>query len=517
MSRGTVPKDPVDPCAATIRPGRSDLVGPGASSSSMRLGPPAKAPPGRAQPAAPPARAARPPDLLAPHLPPETGPKGQPSGPPDLLAPHLPPTTRPPSLRPPDLLAPHLPRDAGPQDPPATAPLAPLSAQCPACSLHALVAVHLRRGSNGRWRQLGARERPGPGDLTLDTCPICFGVWLDQGELDQLGDADVDPAFLKTMVGRSAGRMCPRGHGFMNEHLLPGMLKTPVDRCPRCRGLWLDGDERHALARSSTPSGQEDAKIQLAKRGVLWAAQVLTQLPIEVDNPRRGIPWVVLGLGVLLLGCYVASVLGLVYAREYALVAGKVLAAPLGGYTVLTYGFFHADWFHLLFNLYFLYVFGRNVEHVFGRRRFLILYFGAGLFGGLLQLLLTDATTTPVIGASGAIAGVCGAYLVIFPRARLLQTLPLVYVQLKIPAWIYLGAWVGFQAAMAAFSEAPQFAWFSHLGGFALGAALAPPVLRSVCREVGETVRVKSAAAIFGKVPRRRGPPIVVQPGRRSA
>jgi membrane associated rhomboid family serine protease/Zn-finger nucleic acid-binding protein len=468
-----------------------------------------------AQAAPAPARPARPPDLLAPHLPQEAAPK---TPPPDLLAPHLPAATRPPSLRPPDLLAPHLPRETGPKEQPPTAPgLAPLSAQCPACSLHALVAVHLRRqGATGRWRQLGAREQPVPGDMTLDTCPVCFGVWLDQGELDQLGDADVDPAFLKTMVGRSAGRMCPRGHGFMNEHLLPGMLRTPVDRCPRCRGLWLDGDERHALARSSTPSGQEAPAVQLAKRGVIWAAQVLTQLPIEVDNPRRGIPWVVLGLGALLLGCYVASVLGLVYAREYALVAGEVVRRPLHLYTVLTHAFFHDDWFHLLFNLYFLYVFGRNVEHVFGRRRFLILYFGAGLFGGLLQLLLTSATGTPVIGASGAIAGVCGAYLVIFPRARLLQTLPLVYVQLKIPAWVYLGAWVGFQAVMAATSDAPQFAWYAHLGGFALGAALAPPVLRSVCREVGETVRVKSAAAIFGKVPRRRGPPIVVQPVRRS-
>ncbi len=96
-----------------------------------------------------------------------------------------------------------------------------------------------------------------------------------------------------------------------------------------------------------------------------------------------------LGLAALLVGCYVASVLGLVYAREYALVAGKVVAEPLRLYTVLTHAFFHADWFHLLFNLYFLYVFGKNVEHVFGRKRFLILYFGAGLFGGLLQLLLT--------------------------------------------------------------------------------------------------------------------------------
>ncbi|HEY8375010.1 MAG TPA: rhomboid family intramembrane serine protease, partial [Nannocystis sp.] len=359
--------------------------------------------------------------------------------------------------------------------------LPPLSAQCPACSLHALVPVHLRQdGKAQRWRQLRPDEPPGPDDLTLDTCPICYGIWLDQGELDALGDAEVDPAFLKTMVGRSAGRMCPRGHGFMNEHVLPSMPSTPLDRCPRCRGLWLDGDERHALAKSSTREGQEDASIRLAKRGLIWAAQILTQLPIEVDNPRRGTPWVVLTLSAILLVTYVASVLGVVYARHWALVAEEVAADATRIYVLLTHIFFHADWFHLLFNLYFLYIFGDDVEYLYGRRRFLLLYFGAGLFGGLLQLLLTLADTVPVVGASGAIAGVCGAYLVIFPRARLLQTLPIVYIQLKIPAWIYLCAWIGFQAVMALFSDAHHFAWFSHIGGFALGAAVTPLVLQQV-------------------------------------
>lgn len=432
-----------------------------------------------------------------------------------------------PAAPPPDLLAPHLPQEPGPADAPASASTGagaiaaapaqpvpaggPISAQCPACSLHPLVPVHLRQDAKtGRWRQLAPSDPPGPGVLTLDTCPVCFGVWLDQGEIDALGDADIDPAFLKTMVGRSAGRMCPRGHGFMNEHLLPGMLKTPVDRCPRCRGMWLDGDERHALARSTTKEGQEDDSVRLAKRGLIWAAQILTQLPIEVDNPDRGTPWAVYGLSALLVVAYVMSVLGVVYARTFALIAGRVAVDPVHAYTVFTHAFFHADWFHLLGNLYFLYVFGDNVEHVYGRRRFLLLYFGAGLFGGVLQLLLTRALTVPVVGASGAIAGVCGAYLVIFPRARLLQTIPFVFVQVKIPAWVYLCVWLGFQALMAVFSDAIQFAWFSHIGGFLFGMAITPLVLRSVVREVGERVRVKSAAAIFGKIPRRRGPPIVV-------
>jgi membrane associated rhomboid family serine protease len=125
--------------------------------------------------------------------------------------------------------------------------------------------------------------------------------------------------------------------------------------------------------------------------------------------------------------------------------------------------------------LYFLYVFGDNVEHLFGRRRFLLLYLGALLLGGVLQASLTRATGTPVIGASGAIAGVTAAYLWIFPRARLLQTIPFLYIQLKIPAWVYLGVWIGFQAVMAFFSDAVHFAWFAHLGGFLYGLAATPP------------------------------------------
>ncbi len=346
--------------------------------------------------------------------------------------------------------------------------------------------------------------------MTLDTCPICFGVWLDQGELDILGDADVDPAFLKTMVGRSAGRMCPRGHGFMNEHLLPGMLKTPIDRCPRCRGMWLDGDERHTLARSTTAEGQEEASVRMAKRGLIWAAQVLTELPIEVDNPTRGTPWTIYGLAALLVTTYVMSVLGTVYARDHALIAARLFAEPAHIYTLLTHSLFHADWFHLLGNLYFLYVFGDNVEDVFGRRRFLALFAAAALLGGALQVVLSRSPLTPVIGASGAIAGVCGAYLVIFPRARLLQTIPFIFVQVKIPAWVYLLAWLGFQGVMALYSDSIQFAWWDHVGGFLFGAAVAPFVLRQVVREVSERVQVKSARAVFGKVPRRRGPPIVV-------
>jgi len=402
-----------------------------------------------------------------------------------------------------------------PLDPPLAPPLAStlaapglLSAQCPACSLHELVPIFLARDARdarGRWRQLDPRAS-GPAELTIDACPVCFGVWFDQGEIDALGDVDIDPAFLRTLVGVSANRMCPRGHGFMNEHVIPELLRTPLDRCPRCRGLWLDGDERHALARSSTREGQQDPKVAMARRGLIWAAQLLTQLPVEVENPARGTPWVIYALSGVLVLLYVLSVLGVVYARDFAIVAGEIARDPTHLYTLFTHLFFHADWFHLLGNLYFLYVFGDNVEHIYGRRRFIALFLAAALVGGLAQVLLTRATATPVIGASGAIAGVTAAYLWIFPRARLLQTIPFVYVQLKIPAWVYVAAWAVFQAVMAFFSDAIHFAWFAHLGGFACGLAMTPWVLARRRKEVAARVRFRSARAIFGRVPKRRRP-----------
>lgn len=389
----------------------------------------------------------------------------------------------------------------------------PLSAQCPACSLHELVPIFLVKDERGRWRQLDPAKGPQGATMTIDTCPVCFGVWFDQEEIDALGDVDIDPAFLKTLVGTSANRMCPRGHGFMNEHVIPELLKTPIDRCPRCRGLWLDGDERHALARSSTREGQEDAAVHMAKRGLIWAAQLLTQLPVEVENPARGTPTVIYALGILLVAVYVASVFGWVYAREWAIVAGQIAREPWHIYAIFTHVFFHADWFHLLGNLYFLYVFGDNVEHIFGHRRFLALFFGAGLFGGLMQALLTRATGTPVVGASGAIAGVTAAYLWIFPRARLLQVIPFLYIQLKIPAWVYVAVWIGFQAVMAFFSDAITFAWFSHIGGFLFGLAMTPWVLARRRQEVATKVRFRSARAIFGKMP--KGMPGAPQAGKR--
>jgi membrane associated rhomboid family serine protease/Zn-finger nucleic acid-binding protein len=373
---------------------------------------------------------------------------------------------------------------------PAASP--PVDAQCPACGLHRLVAVTLARASNGRWTQLDGPDPTAGEQIVLDTCPVCFGAWFDRGEFDALGDGAVDSVRLAGLDGRRSQRLCPRGHGAMYEHQLPGLINTPIECCSRCAGIWLDGEERRKLAVRTTREGQQDLKERLLRRGVIWVAQVVTQLPVEVDNPARGTPWLVYGLlgGFLLL--FVAEAQGIVFYRDWAIIAGKMVRDYDDSvHTLVTHQFLHGSWYHVLFNAYFLYVFGDNIEHLFGRQRFALLFIGAGVAGGLLHVLLTHATATPVVGASGSIAGIMAAYLWSFPRAKLFQTI--FFVQLKIPAWVYLGAWVGLQLVMGFFTDKVQFAWFAHLGGFLFGLGLTPLVLRWRRTQVAREVAVPAA------------------------
>lgn len=367
-----------------------------------------------------------------------------------------------------------------------------VSAQCPACHLHALVPVELVQREDRSWKQWNERG-PAPADaLVIDTCPVCFGAWFDHGEIDALGEGDVD-ALLRDrgeLRRGAAPRPCPRGHGAMDEILCPALVSTPLDRCPGCGGVWLDGEERRRLAAASTREGQGTRKERIARRGVIWAAQLLTHLPVEVENPARGTPWIVYVLLVAYIGFFFAETQGLVYYRDWAVIAGKVVRETSSVHTIFTHQFLHGSWIHLLGNAYFLYIFGDNIEHLFGRARFIALLVGAGAFGGVAHTLLTKATATPMVGASGAIAGVMAAYLLAFPHAKLFQTIPFLLIQVKIPAWVYLVIWVGLQVVMGFFTREYEMAWFSHLGGFLFGLGLTPLVLRARRREVAREVAV---------------------------
>jgi membrane associated rhomboid family serine protease len=145
--------------------------------------------------------------------------------------------------------------------------------------------------------------------------------------------------------------------------------------------------------------------------------------------------------------------------------------------------FMHAGWAHILGNMLFLWIFGNNVEDALGRVRFLVWYLAAGIFATATQsaVTLTLGTTQdasiPNIGASGAIAGVLGAYFVLYPRARVLTAIFVVIIFFReIPAVWFLGIWIGLQLWAGGFSilhpeAGGGTAFFAHIGGFAFGAA----------------------------------------------
>ena len=139
--------------------------------------------------------------------------------------------------------------------------------------------------------------------------------------------------------------------------------------------------------------------------------------------------------------------------------------------TLLTSMFIHGSWMHLIGNMWFLWLFGDNVEDAMGPLRFVFFYLLCGLAAALAQILAVPHSTMPMVGASGAIAGVLGGYIVLFPRARIrcLWILVIFITTIVLPAWLLLGLWFLSQFFIPTHSG---IAWMAHVGGFVAGVAL---------------------------------------------
>jgi len=148
---------------------------------------------------------------------------------------------------------------------------------------------------------------------------------------------------------------------------------------------------------------------------------------------------------------------------------------------IFTSMFLHGGWLHLLGNMLFLFVFGRSVEDRYGHFKFLFLYFLSGFAGTILHIILNAGSRMPSIGASGAIAGVLGAYFVSFPRARITTLIFLIFFfwTIELPAILVLGYWfliqfvTGYQMLAIQSATGGGVAWWAHVGGFMTGLALA--------------------------------------------
>ncbi len=208
--------------------------------------------------------------------------------------------------------------------------------------------------------------------------------------------------------------------------------------------------------------------------------------PIRDHNPSRGIPFVTWGLIAVNVLVFL-SYWGL-FADQRALIAffqtwGMVparLSAGEGMVTLLTSQFMHAGLLHLAMNMLFLYIFGDNMEDAWGHLPFLLFYLACGVAAAGLQYLTAPMSRIPMVGASGAVAGVLGGYMLMYPRARVDVFIFLIVIirVLPFPAWFVLGLWFLLQilGGVSAPPEAGGVAYWAHAGGFLAGAALSLPL-----------------------------------------
>lgn len=164
-------------------------------------------------------------------------------------------------------------------------------------------------------------------------------------------------------------------------------------------------------------------------------------------------------------------------------------ATPISDYvTPVTSMFLHGGWLHLGGNMLFLWIFGNNVEDSMGRLRFVVFYLIVGLVGAATQSLVHSDSVIPMVGASGAIAGIMGAYLLLHPRARVLTLIPVLFIFIvEIPAFVFLGLWIVLQLVLSA--GGGSTAWFAHIGGFLAGVILIKLFARRRRRDSGKIAR----------------------------
>ncbi len=218
-------------------------------------------------------------------------------------------------------------------------------------------------------------------------------------------------------------------------------------------------------------------------------------LPLHDANPIRHLSFPFVTYGIIALNVLVFLIqLGHGTGRSFDEFAITFAAVPIyfleasapdrlpflpDGVTLFTYAFLHADWLHLGSNMLFLWVFGDNIEDALGHWKFAVFYLACAAVSALIYILFALGTYTWLIGASGAVAGVMGAYIVLYPHAKVYVLFRLMIpIPLPIPALWMLGVWAALQVFYLVIGDDSPVAWTAHIGGLIAGALLCIPMKR---------------------------------------
>lgn len=213
-------------------------------------------------------------------------------------------------------------------------------------------------------------------------------------------------------------------------------------------------------------------------------------VPLRDENPTTITPYITYGLIIINILVFVLEVSlqqqGQLeeFFQAWAVVPEQLTAKPQGEWiTLFSAQFLHGGWLHLGGNMLFLWIFGNNVEDCLGHIKYLLFYLVCGALAALAHWFFSMNSAIPSLGASGAIAGVMGAYIIRYPKAKIVTLIPLyfIFTTVRIPAFLFLGIWF-IQQAFYSIASLPQttisapggVAYWAHAGGFVFGAILGP-------------------------------------------
>jgi len=215
-------------------------------------------------------------------------------------------------------------------------------------------------------------------------------------------------------------------------------------------------------------------------------------IPIRDHNPTRSRPiivYVIVAVNVLVWLYEVSLLYGgaegeyalALFVQQWGVVPIRLTYGPdaLAYLTPLSSMFMHGGWMHIIGNMWFLWVFGDNVEDVLGKGRFIVFYVACGLVAVAAQVVIDPSSQVPMVGASGAIAGVLAGYVILYPKARVTTLIPIVFIMfVELPAYVFIFVWFGWQllSGIGSLSTIGDgvggTAFFAHIGGFLAGLAL---------------------------------------------
>lgn len=346
-------------------------------------------------------------------------------------------------------------------------------------------------------------------DAIVDKCPSCEGIWFEKSELgifvDALRDFDLTKIEIVTdtvsnppVNSAHSLKLCPSCNNLLVSFKYQYNSKVTLDRCSECEGIWAPGGQVLSLVSLVKFSKSIENHVKAMAHGIKelhdsrqnWKAvkdlgktaaqsasfsmklhatvfRVLPILPLADSNPTSRFPWITTLLIIANVLIFFFGNSG--WIQSYAFVSND-LRHDEKLITLVTYGFLHGGVFHLLGNMWFLWIFGDNIEDKLGGLTYSLFYLVCGTFGSLVYFAVNSRSSVPLIGASGAISGLLGAYLIFYPAHKIYTRIA--WNIIGLPAAFYLGFWALLQVLYSLFGAiglGQSIAWSAHIGGFMAG------------------------------------------------